>query len=116
MGNDLFDDLDSMNELSKLILGVPIRVALAPTTPGREVNGRLIQDAQVCQGTDPGLREQLIRIARSRVSESTVEEHSEFVEETLTLAALMGSTLEVARIVESMDDPRFLRWLAEQSS
>ncbi len=111
---DLMDDLDAMNEVSSII-GEPIGVALAPTNPARESNGRLIQDGRMLQLTDPMLREQLLRVARSSLGQTTVQQHERLLQEALTNAALVGSSVEAGRIVESMSDRRFCRWAAAQS-
>ena len=108
----MVDDLFEMNDLSEAIIGVPMGVALAATNPAREQNGRLIQDACMCQGTDPTLREQVVRVARSSLGDSSIEDHQRLLEETYVKAAVLGSTTEVGRIVESLGDERFCRWLA----
>jgi hypothetical protein len=110
---DLAADMFAMNDLSESIIAEPMGSALAPTNPSREQNGRLIQDARIAQGTDPGMRRRLIEVARSTISESvTASEHETLLLDTFTRAALLGASLEVGRIVESMGDPRFCRWLA----
>lgn len=111
---DFIDDLDAMNEVSTSIIGEPIGVALAPTNPAREANGRLIQDARMLQLTDPMLREQLLRVARSSLGATTVQQHRSLLEEALTNAALVGASVEAGRIVESMSDRRFCQWAAAQ--
>jgi len=109
---DLVDDLYEMNALSEAIVGTPMGIALAPTNPAREKNGRLIQDARMCQLTDAAVRERLIEIAKSSLGKSSIEEHALILEGAYTAAALLGSTMDVGRIVESLGDERFCRWLA----
>lgn len=107
------EDANAMNDLSQVILGEPMDVAIALTNPSREQNGRLIQDALMTQGTDVTLRKMLVEVARSRLAKSQpAHAHASLVEETLTAAALLGSSTEIGRIVESMNDPRFCNWLA----
>lgn len=110
---DMADDLFAMNDLSEAILGEPMGVALAPTNPAREQNGRLIQDARIVQLTDPRLRDRLGQVARSTLSESMPpRQHEALLLDTFTEAALLGSTVEIGRVVESMSDVRFCRWAA----
>jgi hypothetical protein len=46
-GPDMMDDVMEMNELSQMIVGEPIGVALAPSNSMRDQNGRPIQDARI---------------------------------------------------------------------
>ena len=113
MGDDLADDLYEMNELSLAIVGEPMGIALAPTNPAREQNGRLIQDARIVQMTDPGLRGRLAQVARSTLSEAMPpRQHEALLLDTYTEGAALGSSTEVGRVIESMGDARFCRWLA----
>ena len=110
--SDTADDLYEMNDLSEAIIGAPMGVALAPTNPMREQNGRLIQDARMVQMTIPDLRDRLVKVARSSLGTSTSQQHEALLLDTYTAAALVGSSLEVGRVIESMGDARFCRWLA----
>jgi hypothetical protein len=111
--SDMADDLFEMNELSIAIVGEPMGIALAPANPDRERNGRLIQDARIVQMTDPGLRDRLAQVARSTISDAMPpHQHEALLLDTFTEAALLGSSTEVGRVIESMGDARFCRWLA----
>lgn len=110
---DLADDLYAMNDISEAIIGEPMGVALASTNPDRERNGRLIEDAQIVQMTDPGLCSRLAQVARSTLSDAMPpRQHEALLLDTYTEAAKLGSSVEVGRVIESMSDPRFCRWLA----
>lgn len=112
MGEDIADDLYEMNDLSIAIVGAPMGVALAPTNPAREQVGRLIQDARVVQTTDADLRRRLVQVAKSTLGNATPSEHEALLLDTYTAAAMVGSSVVVGRVIESMGDARFCRWLA----
>ncbi len=112
LGQEVGDGLMELNELSQAILGEPVGTALAPTNPDMEQNGRLVRDGRFVLHAEPAMRTRLMHVARSTLSDSTPHEHEAVILDASEAAMRLGLTVEFGRVLESMGDERFCRWVA----